>query len=140
MQNCNSKIKITFSTVLIAILFLACQNNKQAKEGVAMDLDEVTDEKIADGKRYTGEFIYTPEAAVFTSKSFIYGVKINDVAKELAEKVQTVKNDEYDIVPVTIQGEVSPKPQGQDGWDEIITITHIIDVSDTPKSPDVEFK
>lgn len=134
----NFNIKIALSTVLIAILMSACQNTKQ-KEKDASNEEKVLVDKTVAGKEYTGDFVFTPEAAVFTGKSFIYGVEINDLAIELADRIKAVQNDKHDIVTVTILGEVSSKLEGQDGWDEIITITHIIDVSDTPTRPDVQF-
>src|SRR5690554_2318222 len=139
MQHRIIKNKITFSLVLMAFLIFACDNNKQKDRDSTLAGEEDTIEEVLAGKQYTGDFIYTPEAAVLTGKSFIYGVEMNELALALAEKVELIKNDMHDNVTVTVLGEVSPKPEGQDGWDEIITITHIIDVGDTPTRPDVQF-
>ena len=44
---------------------------------------------------YKGEFIFTDNAAVLKGSNFIYGVTIDDMAKELANKVAPVKRDEF---------------------------------------------
>ena len=119
--------------LLVAILAFSCKNVEEKKEEVESPKRGTTVERT-----YRGEFIYTPEAAVLSGKSFIYGVKMNDVAKELAARVEAVKQDDYDIVPVAVQGEISKKSEGAEGWDEIITITQIISVSDTPIEADVK--
>lgn len=89
---------------------------------------------------YRGEFVYTPEAAVLRGNSFIYGVFLNDLASELATQVEAVKEDDSDIVSVTVEGEVTRQPPGSEGWDEIITITKIINVSDSPSKADIQLK
>ena len=42
------------------------------------------------------------------------------MATELATQVAVHKNDEFDMVPVIIKGIISPKPEGTEGWDEIV--------------------
>lgn len=129
-------IKLFFTLVFIAGTVVSCQNKQQTKleEGVE------NREQNAKGEIYSGELTFTPEAAVFVGSSFIYGVTINDVAEELAKRVEAVKTDIHDIVPVTVRGEVTPNTEGHVSWDEILTITEIIDVSDTAKQPDVRLK
>lgn len=133
------KNKTVLSLLLVALLMFACNNNKQREADSDKKVETDAIETTVGSTQYTGDFIYTPEAAVLTGKSFIYGVELNELALALAEKVALIKNDKHDNVTVTVLGEVSPKPEGQDGWDEIITITHIIDVGDTPTRPDVQF-
>lgn len=118
-------------------MLYSCNNTKTENEALQT---ENTEAPKATVKTYEGEFIYTPEAAVFKGNSFVYGVQINDKAKDLAEKVAAVKKGEFDMVPVVVRGEVTPKPEGTDGWDEIITITEIINVSETSTKADVELK
>ncbi|MBA3986441.1 MAG: hypothetical protein H0X63_07705 [Flavobacteriales bacterium] len=86
------------------------------------------------------DFIYFDDAAVLKGNDFIYGVKIDAKAKELADKVEPVKNDEFDMVAVTIKGTINPKPEGEEGWEEIVTIKEIITVSDTPSEADVKIQ
>lgn len=126
-------IRNTSMLFLVAVLFLSCKNTEEKEEEIVTPTTEEVASNI-----YHGEFIYTPEASVFSGKSFVYGVEMNEVAEELATRVELVKNDDSDIVPVIIQGKVSKKPEGTEGWDEIITITQIISVSDTPIEADVK--
>jgi|SRR5690554_1273676 len=123
--------------LMFSTLLYSCNNTKTENEALQT---ENTEAPKATVKTYEGEFIYTPEAAVFKGNSFVYGVQINDKAKDLAEKVAAVKKGEFDMVPVIVRGEVTPKPEGTDGWDEIITITEIINVSETSTKADVELK
>ncbi len=132
-HNFMRSIRNTSMLLLIAFLSFSCKNVEEKPE----EIEIIETEVIAD-KTYNGEFIYTPEATVFTGKSFVYGVAMNDVAEELATRVESIKKDEYDIVPVSVQGKVSKKTEGAEGWDEIITITQIISVSETPIKADVK--
>lgn len=77
-----------------------------------------------------GEFIYLEDAAVFKGDNFIYGVALDDKMKELAGLVEIKKRDEYDMVPVLINGVINPKPAGAEGWDKIVTIKEIIEINE----------
>ena len=126
-------IRNTSMLLLVAVLFFSCNNSEEKKEEIP-----ILEENISAQEIYHGEFIYTPEAAVLSGSSFVYGVEMNAVAKELGTRVDAVKKDDYDIVPVAVQGKISKKPEGTEGWDEIITITQIISVSDTAIEADVK--
>ena len=130
-------MKRTLLMLVLTALLFSCNNTKTEK--VAPE-DEITVADSTSLQTYEGEFIYTPEAAVFKGNSYVYGVKINDVAKDLAKRVEAIKKGDYDMVPVIIRGEVTHKPEGTEGWDEIITITEIVNVSDTPTKADIELK
>ena len=119
----------------LATLVLACKNAEADKEEPQTVVEETSALKT-----YQGEFIFTDEAAVFKGNSFIYGVKRNDLAEDLAKKVEAVKTKDYDMVPVIVRGEVNKKAEGDDGWDEILTITEIMSVSDKPSENDIELK
>lgn len=77
-----------------------------------------------------GEFIYLADAAVLKGDNFIYGVKIDDATRKLAAQVKGKQRDEYDMVPVLINGVINPKPEGAEGWDKIVTIKEIIEVKE----------
>ncbi len=124
--------KIFLMLALSAALF-SCKNSEEKKEG-----DSVTTENSENLKTYTGEFIYTADAAVLKGNNFIYGVTQNEKAEELAKKVAAVKKEDYDMVPVVVRGEISKKPEGSEGWDEILTIEEIVNVSDKPSAADVK--
>ncbi|GGD81548.1 hypothetical protein [Planktosalinus lacus] len=119
------KIFVLFSALVV---FTACKNN------------ENTSETNEEAKEISADFIYLDDAAVLKGDDFIYGVKIDDKAKELAKQVETVKADEFDMVPVVIKGVVNKKADNEDGWEDIVTITEIITVSKTPSKPDVKLE
>lgn len=127
--------------ILLLLLFpcflLSCNNTKKEKEEPQAETEVAENSPVL---TYEGEFIYTEDASVFKGNSFVYGVQMNDVAKDLAQRVAAIKEDDFDMVPVIVRGKVTHKPEGADGWDEIITITEIINVSDTPRKADVELK
>ena len=99
--------KIFFSFLLF--LFLAC-----AKENT---------------REVDGEFLVVADAAVIKGDNFIYGVKVDDKMKELADQVKKYKKDVFDMVPVKIEGVLTEKKSGAEGWDTIVTIKKIISVS-----------
>lgn len=141
MQQSSIRYIKNLSMFLLVTLFLfSCKNVEEKKQ--ELDIPVVEEVALETESEISGvlhgEYIYTPEAAVFTGKTFIYGVELNDLARELAARVDAVKKDDYDIVPVSIQGKITKKPEGSEGWDEIITITQIISVSDTPIEADVK--
>lgn len=117
--------KITF-LVVITLLVISCKKTE--------------DNKDKNLKEYKGEFIYTENAAVLKGSDFIYGVTIDEVALELAKKVDPVKRDEFDMVPVIVKGTVAKKAENQEGWDEILTINEIVSVSDTPSEADIRIE
>ncbi len=128
---------------LIAILITAfclvsCQDGKKettTSEPEATNRSDKTsgiDQKDS-LKTLRGEFIYVDNAAVLKGNNFIYGVKIDSMAKKLAEKTDSLRRDEFDMVPVVIQGVVSKNPN--DGWEEIVTIKKIVMVSKPVSDP-----
>ena len=44
------------------------------------------------------------------------------------------------MVEVIVYGIVEPKPEGQEGWDEILTIKEIVSVSETPSPADIKLE
>jgi glyoxylase-like metal-dependent hydrolase (beta-lactamase superfamily II) len=77
-----------------------------------------------------GEFIFLGDAAVLKGDNFIYGVKIDPQMHQLADQVKAKKRDQYDMVPVVVNGVISPKPEGTEGWDNIVTIKEILEINE----------
>lgn len=127
-------------TLLIAILVLtfSCKNTEQKTEET--EKEPVVKEMTATESMYQGEFIVVDNVAVFKGSNYIYGVTLNDLAKDLAKQVEAVKNDAFDMVPVIVKGNLSKKEEGQEGWDDILTITEIVKVSDTPSEADIKIE
>ena len=121
---------------LISIISFSCKKNiatNQEKES-KIELDS-SEEKV-----YRGDFIFLEDAAVLKGDKFIYGVTIDDLSKQLADKVKLVKSSDFDMVPVAVKGNVFQKPEGQEGWDEILTITEIVVVGSKPSKIDVKIE
>lgn len=122
---------------LIALVFTGCKNEKKQSESTeAKDSIPPTEEKStlikekdSDGNSVLiGDFIYSDGAAVINGKDFIYGIVLDSMANVLTEKVEPIKQDEYDMIPVAIKGKIKPNPQ-EDGWEEVVEITKIINIS-----------
>lgn len=75
-----------------------------------------------------GEFLFYDDAAVLKGPDFIYGVEIDDNAIELARRVKPLKNEEFDMIMVTVKGSLKEKDKASTGWDSILTIKEIVDV------------
>jgi len=126
--------KITL-LVALALLIFSCKNTEEKDPKLVSN--ETSDSKIT---IYQGEFIYLADAAVLKGSNFIYGVTLDEMSEELAKQVETVKKEEFDMVPVIVKGIVSKKPEGQEGWDEILTIKEILSVSKTPSKTDIKLE
>ncbi|WP_432412595.1 hypothetical protein [Rasiella sp. SM2506] len=94
--------------------------------------------KTSNDPQYEGEFIYVADGAVLKGDTFIYGITLDEMATELQEKVAPIKKDDYDMVPVIVKGTLANKTEGTEGWDEVLTITEIVSVSDTPSEADIK--
>ena len=101
-------------------VFASCKNDSKTADS------EITEVSVG-GSEISAEFIYIQDAAVLKGQSFIYGVVLDDKAKELAEKVKSFKKDQYDMVPVVVNGIIKPNPVS-DGWKEIVEIKEIVKV------------
>ncbi len=77
-----------------------------------------------------GEFIFLTDAAVLKGDNFIYGVKIDDAMHELAKQVAPKKREEFDMVPVVINGQINAKLEGAEGWDYIVTVKEILEINE----------
>lgn len=106
-------MKKSFLLIIVSLLILSCKNEKN---------NESTD-------LVRGEFILIENAGVLKGKDFIYGVIIDDMAQELAQKIKPLQREEFDMVPVVIKGIVKPNDQ-KDGWPEVVEIKEIVGVSE----------
>ena len=137
------KMKKIFYLFLITAAIVSCNNSEEKKveaEETTESNDDVVDVRMP---VYRGEFILTSEAAVLKGKDFIYGVTLDTMARELAARVEPIKKDEFDMVPVIVTGVVSKNPalaEGKEGWEEVIAIKKIINVSARPSKADVKIQ
>lgn len=115
-------MKKTFFILLVSLLLVACKNSASQCE---------------ECETYIGDFLYFQDAAVLKGKDFIYAVELNEQAKKIAKKIQPIKNEEYDMVEITVKGIVSPKSDNEEGWDEILNIKEIITIADEVSEADI---
>ncbi len=130
--------------LLVLLIMISCKENKEQETTEAGPEIELT-ETIAEAatplyNSYRGEFIYVADGAVLNGKNFIYGVKLDSMAQVLADQVAPIKENDFDMVEVIVYGIVEPKPEGQEGWDEILTIKEIVSVSETPSPADIKLE
>jgi hypothetical protein len=135
--------KITLLLMLTAFVF-SCNNSEEKKDvdqTATTKIDSTSINTFRDPDRmYRGEFIYTKDAAVLKGKDFIYGVTLNEKAEDLAKQVDSIKKEPYDMVPVIVEGDLKDKAEGDEGWDQILTITRILNVSHITVKPDIKLK
>lgn len=132
----NKKIALGF-VLFATLLATSCQNKSTKKE----KQKGVVTENL--GPTIAGEYYYSEEGAVLKGASFIYAVAMDDMAKELGDRVAEVKNDIYDMVPVMVRGSVGKNPaldQGQEVWEQMITIKEIVSVGDQPAEVDIKIQ
>ncbi len=131
--------KIVFLTLLSIITF-SCKNNEEKSTEKVDESNAAVEINISEDKIYKGDFIYLADAAVLKGDKFIYGVTLDEMATELANRVKSVKESDFDMVPVAVKGTINPKPEGEEGWDEIITITEIVMVGKKPSKIDIKLE
>lgn len=123
----------------LSTLLFSCKNVEEKKADDATVADQEPTSYIQN-KLYRGDFIYLNDAAVLKGPNYIFGVAMDEMAAELAAKVEPIKKEEFDMVPVIVKGTVSPKPAGQEGWDQILTITEILEIGKEPAKADIRLK
>lgn len=131
------------SVLLLALVMVSCKNSGDSEQDDTTS-SETENQQVNEGLTiYRGEFIYTSGAAVLKGPDFIYAVQLDSMANVLASMVEPVKKDEFDMVPVVVQGVVSPNPalsEGKEVWKEMVAIKQIISVSKLPSQADVKIE
>lgn len=123
------------------LLVVSCKDNAAQKETTSAN--SVSEETENNLPTYQGEFFYSAEGAVLKGNNFIYAVTLDDMAKKLGEQVAPIKNEDFDMVPVSVKGIVERNPaldEGKQVWEQIITIKEIISVSTTPAEVDIKIE
>jgi len=132
-------MKKIFLFLALSVVVFSCKNSEEKNT----ENEEMTPEEINDMNTYSGDFIYTDGAAVLKGNNFIYGVVIDKMSEKLANLVKPIKTEELDMVPVKVMGSVRKNPvvvNGGEGWDEIITITKIVNIGDKPAVADIKIE
>ncbi len=127
--------------ITLSIITFSCKNSEEKTTKTDTETTEVTNDlNSSNSKIFKGDFIYTADAAILQSGNIIYAVTLNEKAKELANKVSKVKKTDFDMVPVAVKGTLSKKPEGQEGWDDILTINEIVIVGSAPSEVDIKLE
>lgn len=116
-------MKRLFAIIVLLWGMLACQDEARQELMQPEETDTVQDSIPT----LVGEFIYVADAAVFRGNNFIYGVTIDSMSQELANRVQPYKKEDFDMVKVKIKGKIVPNTQ-QEGWEENIEIREILEI------------
>ena len=111
---------------VFAISILGCKNNSKTATEIS---DEITTIK--------GNYIFFEDAAVLQNDVEIYGVFLNDVAKELNEKAAALKTTDTDMVDVEIRGVISNKKDADILWENKIEIVEIISISPAKETENI---
>jgi hypothetical protein len=128
------------SAILFSLVLTSCKNSEESSVQ-----EENTSPKLMDSKYtlYSGEYFYSNDGAVLKGNSFIYAVTLDDLAKELGEKIEPIKKEEYDMVPVMVKGVVDRNPaldEGKQVWEKIITIKEIVSIGNNPAEADIKIE
>lgn len=125
-------MKKTFAyLILLLVVFTACKSeekteDKKNKED-AKEINTNTKEISKDSPRtISGEFIYSDEAAVIKRRNTMYGVVMNDKAKNLLNQAQGISEDPYATFNVTVTAKIEDN-EGE-GWEKLLNIQKIIKV------------
>ena len=129
-------MKNIFALLCIAVLTFSCKNESktvESAEEAAIEMSQKNDGYV----EMTGEFVYYADAAVLHTPSEVYAVVINEKMHELDDMAKAYKVEPTDYVTVQVRGVVSPKPEGEEGWDNRFDIKEIVKVMASNKEKDV---
>ena len=118
-------MKKLISILLISMAFFSCKNDKKEEEKTMSEPLETVDSV----KEVSGTFMYYADAAVFQTKSELFGVLENEMLQDLIIQSEPLKTQASDEVAVTLKVKISKKPENEEGWDNRIEILEIRKVS-----------
>lgn len=112
-----------FLLMVITTLFISCKNDEK-KENINDSADDLPKNTVM-----SGSFMYYADAAVFQTKSELFGVEENEMLQDLIIQSEPLKTEATDEVAVTLKVNVNKKPENEEGWEKRIEILEIIKVS-----------
>lgn len=113
-----------FAILLSLVLVTSCATD--SREDEFLEPQQQVQDSIP---TLQGEFMYLADQAVIKGDGFIYGITIDSLAEELARRVEPLKDNEFDMVPVVIKAKVFNN-FGRQGWDEVVEIREIVEIPD----------
>jgi hypothetical protein len=118
-------MKKLIALLCVVATFISCKNDeKKETETVNEELEVSIDESTV-----VGSFMYFADAAVFQTKSELFGVVENEKLQDLILQAETLKREASDEVAVVLKVKKSKKPENEEGWENRIEILEIIKVS-----------
>ena len=120
-------MKKIISLLAIVIVLVSCKNDK--KNEVENEVETIETPLTSDESLVSGNFMYYADAAVFQTKSELFGVVENQLLQDLIIQSEPLKTEATDEVKVTLRVKKSKKPENEEGWDNRIEILEIIKVS-----------
>ena len=124
-------MKNSLAILLIVLTFFSCKNDSNKK----VDLEKNREKSFSqnDGLiTMKGQYVYYTDAAVLQTATEIYGVVIDENMQLLEEQVKPFKNEDTDMVPVTVRVKKIEKPETEEGWQYRVEIKEILKV-EAPK-------
>ncbi|OUS15881.1 component of SufBCD complex [Nonlabens dokdonensis] len=126
-------MKQLFFLSFLVLSLISCKNDQNSSNDEEVVIKKIEKEPLADGEEiFRGEFIYYEDTAVLNTSRELYAVKVDEKMMELVDVAKAIKKSEYDMANVVIHGKLGPNPrhlETGDAWEQMITITKIIEVS-----------
>lgn len=116
---------------ILTLLFLFTSCGGDSPEELQSKQPEVVQDSIP---TLHGEFMFLGEEAVFKGDTFVYGVRIDSLARDLAEKVKEYKSHEFEMIPVVLKAKIMKTP-GNRSWDENIEIREVLEINEGKAVP-----
>jgi hypothetical protein len=104
---------------------MGCKNDEKKAEDTSTESLEPSNEV----QEISGTFMYYADAAVFQTKSELYGVVENEMLQDLIIQSEPLKTEASDEIAVTLNVKVLKKPENEEGWEYRIEILEIVKVS-----------
>jgi hypothetical protein len=122
------KAYIIFTAV--AFFFCSCI---EKKEKTIVD-EKNLEKSVIKFQKLRGNYLFVNDlekgpAAVLQLNDEIYGVEIDSMALKLNDIIEPLKQNETDMVLVTLSGQIKNKPDNEEGWPLRFKINEIVDVS-----------
>lgn len=111
--------------ICISLLSFSCNGKQDDKTPTNNLVETKNDDQII----ISGDYIFYDNAGVLQTNKNVYGIIINDKSEELNKKLSSIKENEFDFVPVILKGKLFNKKENEEGWSvkfEIIEIVEII--------------
>ena len=121
-------MKNIISLLAIVIVLVSCKNDN--KNEVENEVETIETPLTSDESLVSGNFMYYADAAVFQTKSELYGVVENELLQDLIIQSESLKKEPSDEVAVVLKVKISKKPEKEEGWENRIEILEILKVTE----------